>query len=327
MVATAPAPVTAAQGGLPGFTKLSDVVYVHRPDQEGEDQGAHARKPSASSAPAAPRLIVLAGWMGAREPHLAKYTTRLQALFPGAPIVVLRSFVHHFTTRAAQHPRDVAAAVPVIRSIMGDHHDGDGEEEGGRPAMLVHLFSNGGSAALRHLREQYALSGKEGGSSGGGEPAAALPRHVTVFDSAPGRFQWQRSVTAFMASAARWGLLARLAMRFIVNCLFGLYWAAHVPWGRPGYLDRTWLSHNDRARNAAEIRRAYIYSEEDALVDYRDVEEHAASAVRNGFVVARMEKFAGGQHVAHVRIDEGRYWEIVKDTWENNSPMSVQSPH
>lgn len=303
MAATAPAPASTAQGALPGFTKISNVVYVYRP----------ARKSSASSAsspPPSPRLIVLAGWMGAREPHLAKYTTRLQALYPDSPIVVLRSFVHHFTTRVSSHPREVAAAVPVIQSIMAEHDQVERGDDGKEPAVLVHLFSNGGSAALRHLREQYAAS------------AGPFPRHVTVYDSAPGRFQWQRSVTAFMASASRASAPVRLAMLAVVNCLFALYWAAHVPWGRPGYLDRTWLAHNDRGANAAEARRAYIYSDEDALVDARDIEEHAASAVRNGFVVAALEKFVGGAHVAHVRVDEARYWGVVKGAWENSSSIS-----
>lgn len=307
MAATAPesAPTSTAQRGLPGFTKISNVVYLHRPEP---------RKSSASSSSPAksPRLIVLAGWMGAREPHLAKYTTRLQALYPGSPIVVLRSFVYHFTTSISSHPTEIAAAVPVIKSVLADcrGEDDDADDEGPRPAMLVHLFSNGGSAALRHLREQYAAS-----SQGG--KGASLPPHVTIYDSAPGKFQWQRSVTAFMASAARMNIIVRLAMRLFVNCLFAFYWLTHVPWGRKGYLDRTWLAQNDRQANSAEVRRAYVYSEEDALVDYREIEEHAASAVQNGFTVAAMEKFKGSAHVAHVRVDEERYWGVVKDTWEN----------
>lgn len=307
MAATAPAsaPASTTQGGLPGFTKISNVVYLYRP----YDGQSEARKSSASSPPS-PRLIVLAGWMGAQLPHLAKYTTRLQALYPGSPIVVLRSFVYHFTTRISSHPKEVAAAVPVIKSIMTEHTGADDKEA----TMLVQVFSNGGSAALRHLREQYAVS-----------VARGLPRHVTVYDSAPGRFQWQRSVTAFMASAAWASAPVRLAMLVFVNALFAFYWAAHVPWGRPGYLDRTWLAQNDRAANAAEAHRAYIYSNEDKLVDARDIEEHAASAVRNGFVVAAMEKFVGSAHVAHVRVDESRYWGIVKNTWENKFPGGAQA--
>lgn len=313
MAATAPAsaPASAAQGGLPGFTKISKVVYLYRPAQD--DQQRQARKSSASSSPSSPKLIVLAGWMGAREPHLAKYTTRLQAMYPDSPIVVLRSFVYHFTTKVSSHPKEIAPAVPVIKSIMAEYDEG-AEEEAGKPTMLVHLFSNGGSAALRHLREQYAAA-----SPAGGPGPSRFPRHVTVYDSAPGRFQWQRGVTAFMASASRASAPVRLAVLALVNCLFALYWAAHVPWGRPGYLDRTWLAHNDRKGNAAEVARAYIYSDEDALVDPRDVEEHAALARRNGFTVAAMEKFKGGAHVAHVRVDEARYWGVVKDAWEKSS--------
>lgn len=301
MAATAPAS-TPQEEGLPGFTKISKVVYLYRPAQ---GQEAQTRNPSGPSSPASPRLIVLAGWMGARLPHLAKYTTKLQALYPDTPIVVLRSFTYHFTTRAADHPKEVAAAVPVIKSIMDDGAEGEEGGDGKPPSMLVHLFSNGGSAALRHLRDQYA---------------GPLPRYVAVYDSAPGKFQIQRSVAAFTASTARAALPVRLAVLLIANCIFGLYWATHVPWGRTGYLERTWLSHNDRAANAAESRRAYIYSEEDALVDPRDVEEHAASAVRGGFVVAAVEKFAGSAHVAHVRADEARYWGVVKKAWEDKFP-------
>lgn len=318
MAATAPesAPTSTAERGLPGFTKISNVVYLHRP-------GPRKSSASSSSPAKSPRLIVLAGWMGAQEPHLAKYTTRLQALYPGSPIVVLRSFVYHFTTRVSSHPSDIAAAVPVIKSVLadyragGDDADADADaDQHGKPTMLVHLFSNGGSAALRHLREQYAAAASSSSSQQGGE-GASLPPHVTVYDSAPGKFQWRRSVTAFMASAARMNIIARLAVRVFVNCLFAFYWVAHVPWGRKGYLDRTWLAQNDRQANSAEVRRAYIYSEEDALVDYRDIEEHAASAVRNGFTVSALEKFKGSAHVAHVRVDEARYWGVVKDAWEN----------
>jgi len=65
-----------------------------------------------------------------------------------------------------------------------------------------------------------------------------------------------------------------------------------------------------------EVRRTYIYSEADALVDWRDVESHAAAAVENGFRDVRLEKFEGSMHVAHARADEGRYWRVVRETWE-----------
>ena len=44
---------------------------------------------------------------------------------------------------------------------------------------------------------------------------------------------------------------------------------------------------------------------------WRDVENHADDAEAKGWAVMR-EEFEGSQHVAHVRVDEGQYWEIVK---------------
>lgn len=75
------------------------------------------------------------------------------------------------------------------------------------------------------------------------------------------------------------------------------------------------MSHNKDDGNMAEMRRVYIYSPTDALVDYKDVETHAAEAETKGFSVA-LEKFEGSAHVAHLRKDESRYWEIVKRTLE-----------
>ena len=55
----------------------------------------------------------------------------------------------------------------------------------------------------------------------------------------------------------------------------------------------------------------YIYNPADALIDYRDVEAHAAKADSRGFSVA-LERYEGSAHVAHLRKDERRYWEIIK---------------
>lgn len=306
-----PGPSTK-EGPLSSFDRISRLVYLYRP---GPSNG---RKPSASpGTPAltsvvnrAPRLILVASWMDAREPHIAKYTTRLQALYPDSPLLLVRCFSHHFTTKVRLHPKEIEPAVPVIRSILAEAAvgggGGDGQQE---PDMLIHVFSNGGSTTLRHLYRLYAKSARPG------EPDR-LPAHVTIFDSAPGRWQWRRSVTAFMASLAGMNWAIRLIMRPLLHLMCAFYWLTHVPWGRPGYLGQSWLVHNDRAENRSECRRTYIYSEEDKLVDYRHVEEHAAAAAANGYV-PRLEKFSGGQHVAHVRVDEQRYWGVVRGTWED----------
>lgn len=83
----------------------------------------------------------------------------------------------------------------------------------------------------------------------------------------------------------------------------------------PDSLNDLHMSHNHHVGNMAEIRRVYVYSLADALTDYRDVEMHAADAKRKGFSVA-LEKYERSAHVAHLRKDESRYWEIVRRTLE-----------
>ena len=57
MASNAPAPPTPTP--LAGMNRLSPVTYLHTPDA-----------PADSSAP---RLVVLLSWLGAQEPHIAKY--------------------------------------------------------------------------------------------------------------------------------------------------------------------------------------------------------------------------------------------------------------
>ena len=331
MATNAPAPASATvDNPLFSFIRISELVYLYRPsdDRKPSASSGSSGSSSASTSPAvkSPRLILLASWMDAREPHIAKYTTRYQALYPESSIVLIRSFAYNFTTKAHLHPKAIEPAVPVIRSIFSEADAGGGgggeAESGGAPHMLVHVFSNGGSATLRLLYGMYAQSA----TTPGGSPARLLllPAHVTIFDSAPGQWRWRRSVAAFMISLARAHWAVRLVARPVLHLVSALYWVVHVGLGRPGALGLSWLAHNDRAQNRAERRRTYIYSEEDQLIDHRDVEEHAAAAARNGYA-ARLEKFSGSQHVAHVRVDEQRYWAIVRDTWENE-PVGATKP-
>lgn len=279
--------------------------------------------------------------MDARAPHLAKYTTKYQTLFPGTPILLVRSFVYHFTPgrRARSYTSDIAAAVPLIQSLASSPDGGSNENEGKEkavmhakqvdgttPRILIHVFSNGGSTMLRHLYTLYNTSSSAGvGGGGGGGGTAVFPPRVTIFDSAPGRFQYSRSVHAFSLGVpfSKTPLFKYLLLKLAIHLLCASYWVFQLVAGRRGYLDQTFALHNDPAAAAAaskgvEVRRTYIYSREDRLVDFRDVEEHAAEARRKGAVAGevRAERFEGTAHVAHVRGNEDRYWKVVKESWE-----------
>lgn len=316
MAANVPAPSasgpTTKPSPLSSFDQVSRIVYFHQPATTTPAVPG-ARNPSGFSS--SPKLILLGGWMDAQPAHLAKYTTKLQALFPTSPILLVRAFAYHFVTGTANFSAEIAPAVPIIRSIFpeaasgGDNNDDSGSR---RPEMLVMVFSNGGSTTLRYL---YQLIRKTAAATPKGA-APHLPPHLTLFDSAPGGFSYGRSVTAFTLSAVRRTFLVRLWVAAVSHLMAAFYWVATVPWGRPGFLERLALAHNLRdGENRAEVARAYVYSKEDALVDWRFVEGHAAQARERGFEVV-LERFEGTAHVAHARGDEGRYWKVVRDFWD-----------
>ncbi len=242
--------------------------------------------------------------MGARDAHIAKYLTPYQqSLYPTSPILLIRNEVSSFMRPSLAINSLKAHAVPVIREVFtASNTHGDGGQGGDKPELLIHVFSNGGSASLAHLRT--LLSG-------------ALPPHVTVFDSTPGLFTYTSSIAALTAGLKG---ITRLAVLPVFHLLAAWYLFLETvlqPIGLwEGPLTRYAKVHNERdGRAAAELRRAYVYSEGDELVGWKAVEGHALEATRRGFVV-RMEKFEGSAHVSHVRVDEGKYWGVVRKTWE-----------
>lgn len=260
--------------------------------------------------------------MDAREAHLAKYTTKYQALFPATPILLVRSFAYHFTPgrRAKGFAGDIAPAVPAIQSIVSSC-DNDDAKEGVvvMPKILIHVFSNGGSTILRHLYTLYNKEATGGTGTTAHGAGSSLPSRVTIFDSAPGRFQYSRSVYAFSMGFpyAKTPLFKYLFLKMVVHLLCASYWVMQLVAGRNGLLDCTFAGHNDPGVNKGdEVRRTYIYSREDRMVDFRDIEEHAAGARKKVAGEVRVEMFDGTAHVAHVRGDEDRYWRVVKESWD-----------
>lgn len=279
------------QKPLGDFTKISNIIYLYRPD----DKAA-----TASSTKRDPKLILFGAWMGAANQHIAKYTVRLQAIYPSSPILVVKSLPHHFT-RVHSLEREILPAIPVIRSILGT-----GAGDPTHPELLIHLFSNGGSSMKFYLYKAFASTAKPGESK-------ELPANVTVYDSCPGKFTYGRTMTAFTIGLST---LWKIIMAPFFHSLVITYWLTYIAMRRPDPLKQFSLGHNNKALNSNEVRRAYIYSEADKLVGSDAVEEHIAEAKANGFNVVRVENFKGTPHVAHMRSDEERYWGVVRELWD-----------
>jgi hypothetical protein len=271
--------VTPKDGQLSFMSKLADNVYLYTPSQVS------------TGSTSSPKLIVVFSWMDARDLHIVKYITQHQATFPESQILLVKCNQIQFLWEPAGK-RNAKVAVPVIRAAVPPNSQ--------PPELLFHVFSNGGSGMLHRVRNAYRDATGED-----------LPPHYTVFDSCPGNASYSRAVTAFTTGIKpRW--LRWIWTPFIHLYLLWYFLATKMPGAKPDVLSLINTAHN--VNTGREIRRAYIYSEADALIDWKYVEEHAEEAKQKGFNV-RLEKFNGTAHVTHARGDPPRYWSIVKQTW------------
>ncbi|KAL8380937.1 hypothetical protein RB595_005302 [Gaeumannomyces hyphopodioides] len=281
------------QGPLSTMSQISPIAYLYRPSA----QVAPVIRSLSKSA--SPKLIIVCSWMGARDQHIAKYIVRYQVVHPTSQILLIRSEFAHVRDPGFAL-RELQPAVPALRAVFGDSPATPSSSE---PELLVHLFSNGGSSMLCHLYSAYK----------------PLPRHVTIFDSAPGQWSYKSSLAAISAGVSGW---KRFLLTPFFHALVIGYYVQHfvLPWNRArgDNLARWAAIHNNPAVNSTEARRAYIYSKEDKLIEFDAVEEHGRDAKQKGFKV-RLERFVGTDHVAHARTEVERYWRIVDETWRGSA--------
>lgn len=243
-------------------------------------------------------MVLLLGWAAARDVHLAYYVRRYQSQRTYTTIVLIKARLAVMVSQAVAR-KDVSAAVPVIEEAFSQYKSES-------PGLLIHLFSNGGSCLLSTLYDVYAARPNVP------QLEAALPPHITVFDSAPSaHYEMDKTVYAIMIGIPR-GILHRLVYPFIQ--LVGFIWWVQIRLLRfPDKITNFSAAHNDRTKNR-EVKRVYIYSDTDALVEMSDILQHAREAQQKGFVVSK-EMFQGSPHVAHARTDADRYWRVVDRTW------------
>ncbi|CAK7271788.1 hypothetical protein SEPCBS119000_004785 [Sporothrix epigloea] len=322
--------------------KLSSSVYIYRPPASPTSPLATR---SLSGSRKAPVLVILTAWMGARPLHVAKYLApyRDGLVFgedPSDRPAIVLLFCHESTTSSYAKSAAVAeTALPFIQQVLGDSLAATPEEVSPRvsasapPQMLVHTMSNGGCLILGHIYNAIDPT-----------HARCLPPHVTIYDSCPGHFRFAGGVTAFTMGLQKAPLSKRLLLlpavyllvlgmwlrirgervlawldvlrRSVLGTLFGAKPVLTPP--GPKRALNAWTPHNINnsfGGNRREVRRAYLYSHNDLIIESRDVEQHANEAKGLGFTIFRMAHFPNSAHVAHARADPQRYWGTIRDTW------------
>ncbi|RFU79873.1 hypothetical protein TARUN_2362 [Trichoderma arundinaceum] len=250
-----------------------------------------------------PELILVLSWMGARDTHIAKYIAQHRALFPSSRILLIRSPASHvFWPSLAR--RHIPPAIRILKDFAEPEPTASTTAISGRPRVLLHILSNGGVSTAARIRE---LLRKELGTDAAGNKLV-IPRYALCLDSCPGNFEWRSTHRALLQSLPRWSSP-------MVHLVIAIAWVIYkLRLTRPAQnLNAEALRRASLLRR--ETQRTYLYGTADAVISWRHVENHARRAEEAGFKVRR-ERFEGGEHVSLVRKESQRYWQAVKETWD-----------
>ncbi|PSR71281.1 hypothetical protein PHLCEN_2v12795 [Hermanssonia centrifuga] len=274
---------------FPGLTRLGGDVYVSSPP-DTSTAGSHD-----------PQVILILGWMNAQAPHLQKYLDNYRTIFPGATLILVRTWGSFWWSGAGSRE---ACLTPAIDALKGS-----GMFRDTPPSLLVHVFSNGGNYLMVELARILASRGL---ASQPPSPSQAC----LVLDSLPGSGELSDALRAFTSGMRSpvMKLLACIPLTFMWVVLTAVRWMS----GKSQLLTEL----QNRLNNPTllpwftkDTPRLYLYGDGDEVVRAHSIEGHIAAAKQLGLNV-QAELFHGSPHVSHARKDPERYWGAVKSLWE-----------
>ncbi|KAM6504054.1 Eukaryotic protein of unknown function (DUF829) domain containing protein [Amanita muscaria] len=289
-----------------GFNGLGQGIYLKRPLSHDDTQTREEEKTHPTNTSTKLTIFIV----GARLPHLLKYTQGYEKLYPSATVILVRCEPVSFwkpkwMLSAALHPVvEELEALGCITMIPGNDNTLTPAMNKTKHRILIQAFSNGGCLQLTAMRKALVQYQRTNVSAS-----------AVIFDSCPSIAFLPLTTRAF-SSVVRFFPLRALVLLcmhpiyFFMNIrkrLFGvpMYWEAmRTPINQPQFLP--WLQKSSP--------RLYIYSTTDDLVPWQDVESHAKDAERTYSNVSK-ERFEGSMHVSHLKHDPDRYWRIVQDAW------------
>ncbi|KAF1820771.1 uncharacterized protein K489DRAFT_411984 [Dissoconium aciculare CBS 342.82] len=311
---------------LPTFTRLNEIVQIHHGEPSSSSTTITERTTKKNQQTIPPETVLLLTWGDAQLRHIEKYTRLYQASWPGSTIVLVRSGMKDFFWRRETTSR--ALIQPVVEILAGMIRPA-GEDEGdghGQGALFVHVMSNAGARQWCTIASALARS-----------TGADLADAPTLVDSAPGRAGWRQTWAAVVASLPKGSFLLRMALRAVLGLVLAGVFARKWlwPWGASDPLEELRGRMNlppppppppppaaaasaqgvRSSRSSRGRRRTYVYSREDEMIGWRDVEEHAGEAAGEGGFTVELVRFEGSAHVGHLRRDPERYWRTIEGVW------------
>ncbi|KAH8685302.1 hypothetical protein BGZ61DRAFT_455253 [Ilyonectria robusta] len=274
---------------IPGFVAVSDQILVQETQNDAERPADH------------PDAILIFGWGDCLPKHVAKYADGYAELFPhSTQVVILAPISKAFFTDLQQRSDSMMPVLKVLDSLKAS--------TGRTPTVLAHAMSNTGgtnyASTLNAFKQTYE------------EP---LPHQLLVLDSTPGSpymnwenlKRWSKAMTLGTAAYFPWPFAVTQSIWGLVLCLniaFG--WAT----GREAPAVFSIRAIDDETFETKDARRLFLYSKEDDLIFWHDIEAYRAVATQKGYQTDA-EMFEGTGHVGHMRVFPEKYWKAIQDSW------------
>ncbi|OOQ90685.1 paxU protein [Penicillium brasilianum] len=279
---------------FPGFTPLSDRIYLR-------NGNPNTNPPP----PNHPTTIIIFGWGDGMPKHVSKYADGFHDLYPSTRILVAISKTLHASNQPL--PDRIQAMMPIIDTVFPTP-TGDG---GAPERVLLHAMSNTGgifvAAAMAAYQERH---GKD----------KTLPHELLVCDSTPGGLvfsaqvgRWSRAMAVGTAKFFPWPFIVTQALWWVF--LWANYLFEKMRGSEPSgvWANRVMNEENVTSRAAS---RLYLYSKEDEIIGFEDLEENVAGVKMLGYRAVDLELFEGSPHVGHMRLHPEQYWNRISGCWE-----------
>lgn len=279
---------------IPGFKHLTDRILVREPT---EDEKANAN-------PTHPDVVLIYGWGDALPRHVAKFADGFKELYPSAKQVVVISPI---TTALFKNLADRSKFMhPVVTELFPDGPNGENVPK----KILAHTMSNTGAvsffATVNKFKELYN---------------APMPHQLLSMDSTPGSTQldwgnvirWSRAMALGPAKAFPWPFAVTQSIMAVFLVVYAAFEGLVLRRESPGAFSRRVA--NDPSYESKDTRKLYMYSKEDDLIGWEDIESHAADTRALGWE-ADVEVFEGSGHVGHMRMHKDQYWKAIAESWK-----------
>lgn len=168
----------------------------------------------------------------------------------------------------------------------------------------MHTFSNGGAIQLTTLGSMIRKRAEAEAAATRSSYVTPLPARSIVIDSAPGTTGLRGLLRAFTAGIK--STILKLPIYLVLTLIWAViraYTAIVRP--PPAHIDKLNLDLYDPTILPRTAKRLYIYSKNDELIEYQNIEKNIENARKAGVEVETL-KFDKSPHVAHARTDGHR---------------------